>query len=83
MEKLELSISNFLFEIDEKLPEQLMSRPGEVFCEHCGMDFWGRIYFKDGLFHEDVYVYHRLKETISGESLDALIHLVCKIYGYD
>jgi len=83
MEELNLGMSNFDGRIDEGLAELLQARPGEVFGRHAGWDFNGQVFFFDGRFHEEVWVYGSPRSTISADTLPDLMKVVCDEYGYE
>lgn len=83
MEELELGMSNFDRSIDEGFAEALQARPGEVKGRHAGWNFNGQVYFHDGKFHEEVWVYGSPRQVISADTLSELMDDVCAEYGYD
>jgi len=83
MSEIGLEMSNFDHEIDEGMEEALMLEPGRVFGKHAGWNFNGRVYYHDGLFYEQVWVYGSPIETISAETLKDLMIKVNSKYGSD
>lgn len=74
-------MSNFDHSIDTGLAEALQARPGKVFGRHAGWNFNGRVFFSDGRFHEEVWVYGSPRETVSADTLPELMEEVCYRYG--
>lgn len=83
MEEIDLGMTNFDGTIDDGFAEALMERPGEVFGRHAGWNFNGQVYFKDGQFHEEVWVYGSPRQTISAPTLPELMEAVCAEYGHE
>lgn len=77
-----LEMSNFDYTIDEGLEEALRSDT-DVFGTHAAWNFHGKVYFSEGQFHEEVWVYGEHVATISAPSLSELMKEVCEEYGYD
>ena len=82
-EKTPLGMSNFDGKIDDGLAEALIAGEGKVYASHAAWNFNGKVYYRDGMFHEDVWRYHSLKETISAETLQELMSAVNDEYGYE
>lgn len=76
-----LEITNYDHSISDGLADQL--RSGEFFCYHSALNFQGQVWFEDGLFHEQVWVFHRLRETVSADSLEELMRVVNDAYGWE
>ena len=83
MKEINLGMSNGDGSIDDGFAEALKEAPGEVFGNHYGWNFCGNVYFKDGQFHEEVYIYRVLQEMISAGTLEDLMTDVCDKYGYN
>ena len=83
MEEIELGMSNFDHEIDEGFAEALKERPGLVCGRHAGYNFNGIVYYADGMFHEEVWVYGSPVRIVSEETLEELKESVCDAYGYE
>ena len=83
MEEIDLGMSNFDGAIDDGFAEALTARPGGVFGRHAAWDFNGKVYFEDGQFHEEVWVYGSPRETISASTLRELMDSVCDEYGHN
>ena len=78
-----LGMTNFDGTIDDGLSDALQAQPGKVFGIHAGWNFNGRVYFNDGKFWEEVWVYGSPVDTISADSLLELMDAVCDRYGND
>ena len=83
MQEIGLGMTNFDGTIDDGFAEALMKSPGEVFGRHAGWNFNGKVYFTNGQFHEEVWTYGSLKQTISAPTLRKLMDAVCEEYGPD
>ena len=83
MREINLGMTNFDGSIDDGLAEALQAEPGAVFGRHAGWDFNGLVYFSDGMYHEEVWVYGAPRETISAPTLLELMEAVCSEYGHD
>jgi len=83
MAELSIGMSNFDHSIDPGLAEALQDSPGEVFGRHASWNFNGRVFFSDGQFHEEVWVYGSPVETVSADTLPELMEEVCYRYGSD
>ena len=81
MKKIDQEMSNFDSSIDDGMSEALMSEPGMVFGYHSAWNFNGKVYYEEGKYHEEVWVYHELKEIISAETLEELMEEVNLKYG--
>ncbi len=73
-------MSNFDHSIDEDLEEYLVNGGEEA--THAAWDFNGKLWYKDGLFYEEVWVYHVPQETISASTLPDLMKVVNDKYGW-
>lgn len=81
--EIDLGMSNFDGSIDEGLSEALQAEPDEVFGRHAGWNFNGKVWFQDGKFHEEVWVFGSLQQVISADTLSDLMEEVCAEYGND
>ena len=50
---------------------------------HAAWNFNGRVWFEDGMFHEDVWRYRSYSATFSAETLRDLMNTVNDQYGYE
>ena len=80
-ECLKEHVSNFDHEIPAGLSDELKNN--YVFAEHCGWNFFGKIWFADGEFHEQVMRYCSHVATLSAPTLKELVEKVNDEYGYD
>ena len=83
MREINLRMSNFESEIDDGFADALQAEPEKVFGRHSGWNFNGKVYFSNGMFHEEVWVYGTPKEIISAPNLRDLMEAVCVKYGFD
>jgi len=83
MRSIDVGMSNCDHQIDEGAAEALQSDPGRVRGEHTAWNFWGAIYYADGQFHEEVWVHHSPRETVSAATLKELMRAVNDRYGWD
>ena len=59
MEEIEDAVtSNFDYEINQAVVENLRAAPGKVFSRHHAWHFQGKVWFDGGLFHEEVWRHH-------------------------
>lgn len=72
-------MSNLDHSIDEGFDEAL--RAGAVFGRHAAWNFNGKVWFQDGLFHEEVWIYGSPVGVRSAESLSELMQLVNDEFG--
>jgi hypothetical protein len=79
--EIELSMSNFDGLIDDGFADAL--KAGPVFGRHAAYNFNGRVYFKDGRFHEDVWRYGVHVETLTADTLEELMREANTKYGYE
>jgi hypothetical protein len=73
-------VSNCDGEIPPELDGLLRARPGAC-AAHWAWDHWGRIWFADGKFHEEVMVYGTTRAIISADTLPELIDDVNDRFG--
>jgi hypothetical protein len=81
MAEVEFGMTNFDYTIDEGMEEAL--RAGNVYGRHAAYNFNGLVFFRDGKFHEEVWVYHAPTEVVSADSLSELMRAVNEKYGSD
>lgn len=79
--EIEKGMSNFDHSIDDGLEDAL--RAGGVFGRHAAWNFNGKVWFADGLFHEEVWRYHAPVGTHSAATLPELMQIVNDEYGHD
>lgn len=83
MEDIGHVMSNFDCEIEDWAADKLMADPARVCGGHAGWNFHGRVWFSDGLFHEEVWCYGTPREVISAPTLRELMEAVNNQYGWD
>lgn len=74
-------MSNFDFAVNGGIEEQLRSEP--TWTRYAGWNFNGRVWFADGVFWCQVWVYGTPRATFSADTLHDLMHLVSDQYGYE
>jgi hypothetical protein len=74
-------MSNFDHTIDPGFEEAL--RRGDCWGRHAGWNFNGQVWFADGMFYEEVWVYRVPQEVISAPTLEELMDAVNDEYGTD
>ncbi len=57
-------------------------RDGEVL-QHSALDFCGTVWFADGQFHNEIWVYHSRVKVVSADTLPAVIEAVNEEFGYE
>ena len=66
----------------EPTTKMIQENPNNHF-HHAGWNFSGNIWFEDGFFYEEVWVYRIHQQTLKNEVLSNLIEEVNDQYGYD
>jgi len=79
--EIDLGMSNCFHKIDDGFEDAIIDKP--TYGRHAGWDFNGMVYYKDGKFHEDVWVYRCYQETISKKTLQSLMSAVNDKYGWN
>lgn len=79
LREIELGMTNFDHTIDVGLEAAL--RAGGVYGRHAAWNFNGQVWFADGMFHEEVWVYKEPQGTISAPTLEELMAAVNAKYG--
>ena len=69
--------------VDDGLEEELITNEGKVYGIHSGYSFNGRVYYEDKKFHEEVWRFGDVVETLTADSLRELMLDVCDKYGYE
>ena len=72
-------MSNFDYQIDEGMESKL--REGGTFRRHAAYNFNGVVWFADGLFYEEVWVYRSPRATFTSDSLRCLMEEVNSEFG--
>lgn len=81
LEEIDFGMSNFDGVIDEGFSDALKEREGKVYGSHSAWNYYGKVYFYKGKFHEIVMTYGAVQGTISADSLPELMSDVCDVYG--
>lgn len=76
--------SNFdhVYEYGFKDTEKMIRENSDHYFSHSAWDFYGKIWFENGKFHEIVMRYHNVVDEIENEKLDDLIEEVNEKWGY-
>jgi hypothetical protein len=78
-EEIDRSMSNFDHTIDEGFEDAL--KGGKVFGRHAAWDFNGLVWYQDGKFHEEVWVYRSYRKTYGADTLELLMEGVNRDFG--
>lgn len=81
MIEIDECMSNCDHTIDDGMAEQLRAAPGQVYSRHAAWNFNGKVWFENGTFYEEVWVYCTPRETLSAPSLRELMDVVNAKYG--
>lgn len=81
MEELDIGMSNCFHDIDAGFAEALLARPAQVLGRHAGWNFNGKVWFENGLFHEQVWCYRQPVKEISAPTLEELMTAVNDEFG--
>lgn len=73
-------MSNFMYTIDDGFEDRL--RTGRVWGHHAGREFNGRVWFEDGLFHEQVWRYGEVRAHVAEPTLQRLMTAVNDVWGW-
>lgn len=73
-------MSNFDHTIDSGLEEDL--KAGKI-GRHSAWNFNAYLYYKDGKFYSEVWVFHEQQETFEANTLQELMDLANEKYGYE
>lgn len=74
-------MSNFDHTIDPGMAEAL--KAGGVFSRHAAMNFNAKVWWADGQFHSEPWVYGSPRSVLSADTLDELMSMANEIYGYE
>lgn len=83
MEEIEAHMSNFDHVIDDGMEEQLRAQPGKVYSRHAAWNFNAKVWFEDGQFHSEIWVYCSPRETLHAETLRELMQVANDEYGHE
>ena len=75
-----LGMSNLDQSIDDGLEEVL--RAGDVCAAHSAWDFYGTVWFYDGMFYEQIQCYGVVRAVLMAESLEELMKKANDAYGW-
>lgn len=79
--ELELGMSNMDGSIDDGLAEALKQQAGSVYAQHAAWNFCGYVWYENGMFHEEVWVYNAPRTVINADTLQELMSDVNAEYG--
>ena len=79
--EIRLGMTNFDHTIDAGFEERLRNEP--VWGRHAAMNFNGRVWFEDGMFHEQVWCYGVPRASYSTPTLTGLMEMVSDRYGWE
>lgn len=80
-EEIDLGVTNLDRSIDEGLEQRLRAEP--VWGRHAARGFNGRVWFEDGLFHEQVWIYGTPVAYYSAPTLVELAETVSDHHGWE
>lgn len=81
MEELDTVMSNLFREIDQAVAANLIHLPN-TYALYTGWNFCGKIWWFDGSYHCQVFVYGSHKNIVSG-TLEEIMKTVSDQYGYE
>ena len=70
--------------IEQKTPagaEEILKN-GDVYIAHTAFDHWGKMYYEDGKFKEEVWLQNEHVGTIVGDTLEEVFRKVNDEYGW-
>lgn len=67
--------------IEESVAKAIKGEP--LYAAYPGWNFHGTVWWEDGKWHCEVWVYHSWETTFSRDTLPELVTAVCDSYGYD
>jgi hypothetical protein len=79
--EIKLGMTNFDHTIDACFEERL--RNEQVWGRHWALDFNGRVWFEDGVFHEQVWRYYEPRAHFAEPTLAELMTTVNDAYGWE
>lgn len=82
MEELCIGMRNFDNFIEDGLEQKLIEAEGTGYSGHAAWDFYGHVYYSDGVFKEDVWIYGVKQITMEANSLRELMNNVNDVYGW-
>jgi hypothetical protein len=78
--EIDLGMTNFDHSIDPGFEQRI--RAEKVWGRHSAWDFNGRVWFEDGVFHEQVWTYGTPDDHFTAETLTELMEIVSDVYGW-
>lgn len=79
--EIDLGMTNFDHSIDDGFEHRLRGEP--VWGRHAAWNFNGRVWFEDGVFHEQVWRYGQPQAHFSAPTLTELMETVSDEYGWE
>jgi len=76
-------MSNFDNSIKDGLEKLLIENEAVGYSGHAGENFYGHVYYIDGVFKEDIWSYGIIVATMEATSLRELMNNVNDVYGWD
>jgi hypothetical protein len=74
-------MSNCGHGIEEGLEGVLRANPGTLWAGYAGWYFHGRVWFKDDLFHVEVWQHRQPVEVLTAATLQGIMDVTCAEYG--
>lgn len=68
--------------INHGIAEKLKSDP-EAYAQHAAFGFCGWVYYENGQFHDQIWVHHFPMNIKSADSVEEMVELANKEYGYE
>lgn len=79
-ETAESIYSNFDHVLDSSVQDQLLACLS-LYAQHAAWDFEGSIWFLNGIWYEDIRIYHQLVDQLLGTTVMAVIDQANSLYG--
>ena len=79
--EIDHGMTNFDHAVDDGFEERLRNEP--VWGRHAAWNFNGRVWFEDGVFHEQVWRCQQPRAYFSAPTLAGLMEMVCDAYGWE
>lgn len=83
MTQIILEMSNFDHVVDEGLAEALKENEGAIYGAHPATNFFGKVYYSNEKYYEEVWRYHSVVDTLSADTLEDLMTLVNDKHGWE
>ena len=65
------------------LENELVEANGDAYAQHSAYDFCGYIYYKNGVFYEEIWQYNSKVNLMRNNNMEALIFEACDNYGWN